>query len=195
MSLFQEPMLIASILTASFGGLIILGKRRGPEFCLLVLTMLSFGLPRAGFLLKQIQLPLPLAHLLAGLFVLEWLLLRRFRSPVKWEFTPYFILYALVAGFGLALGVIMGGHLLTAFLELNFYLFSLGLFFYACETFHKRDHFLLFSRLLLVIALVVSLYGIAQKYFGRDILIPLITYASKGKDLSMIDDFLLQARV
>ncbi|KPK75649.1 MAG: hypothetical protein AMJ79_10495 [Phycisphaerae bacterium SM23_30] len=71
----------------------------------------------------------------------------------------------------------------------------MGLFFYAIETFHDRQHFFLFSRLLLVIALVVGLYGIAQKFFGREILIPYITYASGGKDISKIDDFLLQARV
>ncbi|KPK72480.1 MAG: hypothetical protein AMJ79_15695, partial [Phycisphaerae bacterium SM23_30] len=149
MELLRDPMLLASLLMALLSGLIMLGKRRRPEFWLLALTVLLFGLPRAGLLLKQVQLPLPLAHILAGILILEWLLLRRLRRGGLREITRYFLLYALVAGFGLALGIIRGGHLLVAFLELNFYLFSMGLFFYAIETFHDRQHFFLFSRLLL----------------------------------------------
>jgi len=71
-----------------------------------------------------------------------------------------------------------------AFLELCFYLFSMGLFFYVSDTFRKQKHFLTFARVILIISVVVSAYGIAQRYLGSSILIPHLTYTTGGGTIS-----------
>lgn len=154
----------------------------------MVLTILLFALPRAGFVLRQVFLPLPLTHLLAAVFVVEWLLLRKTPYGGHRNFGRYFLIYAIIVGFGLAVGLSTGGTRLVAFLELSFYLFAMGLFFYTSETFRQRRHFIMFAHLVLGISVVISLYGIAQKYLGASTLIPYVTYASGGRDISLIAD-------
>ena len=79
MDYLQNPViLILGCLALMFLVLAFLWRYR-PEFWLILLTVLLFALPRAGFLVPQVNLPLPMAHILAAVLILEWLLLRRAR--------------------------------------------------------------------------------------------------------------------
>jgi len=71
-----------------------------------------------------------------------------------------------------------------AFLELCFYLFSMGLFFYVSDTFREQKHFLTFARVILITSVLVSAYGIAQRFLGSSILVPHFTYTTGGSTLS-----------
>ena len=176
MDYLQNPLIIAlGFLTVMFC-LLALHQRYRPEFWLILLMVLIFALPRAGVIVPGINLPLPLAHLIAAVLILEWLLLRRHRFPEQNRMGFYFLLYSAAAGLGLLMGLAAGGVYHIMFLELCFYLFALGLFFYAGETFLQRHHFYLFGKLLLIISLAVSGYGIAQRYLGAQILIDRLTY-------------------
>jgi len=186
MDLIWDPVILALFCLTVLCGFVALRPRRRPEVWLLLLTVLLFGLPRAGFVMGQFFLPLPLTHVLAAVFIVEWLLLRKTSVGTHRHLARYFLLYALVAGFGLVLGLSTGGTRLVAFLEISFYFFAMGLFFYTSETFRQRRHFYLFAHLALGISVAVSLYGIAQKFFGSSVLVPYVTYTSFGQDISQI---------
>jgi len=184
MEFFRDPILVVLLILASGCAFIALRPGRRTEFWLLSLLILLFALPRAGLVIRQVALPLPVAHILCAALVLEWLFLRRSRGEEGFRFGKFFLLYAVVAGFGLVLGLSTGGGHLMAFLELCFYLFSMGLFFYASDTFREQKHFLTFARVILIISVIVSGYGIAQRYLGSSILIPHLTYTTGGGTLS-----------
>ena len=154
------------------------------RFWLLSLLLLLFGLPRAGVVIQQVQLPLPLAHILCAVLVIEWLFFRRSRSEEGFRFGKFFLLYAVIAGFGLVVGLSAGGGHIIAFLELCFYLFTIGIFFYVVDTFREQKQFLKFARAVLVISVLVSIYGIAQRYMGSSILVPHLTYNTGGSIIS-----------
>ena len=55
------------------------------------------------------------------------------------------------------------------------------MFFYASETFTERSHFLFFAKLILLISVLVSGYGVTQRYIDNNILVEHITYNSSGE--------------
>lgn len=180
MKFFQDPIVIALLVLAVLGVFIALRPRRRPGIWLLLLTVMLFALPRAGVVIQQVSLPLPLAHVLAALFMLEWFLLRRTRMVDRSKVSVFVLLYGSVAALGLVIGLTAGGNLVVGFLELCFYLFSLGLYFYASDTFCTREHFTLFAQIVLVLSVIVSLYGVAQKSLGPELLVDNVTYTSAG---------------
>ncbi len=184
MEFFHDPILVVLLILASGCAFVALRPGRRTEFWLLSLIILLFALPRAGLVIRQVSLPLPIAHILCAILILEWLFLRRSRAEQGSRFGKFFLLYAGVAGFGLVWGLSAGGGHLMAFLELCFYLFSMGLFFYVSDTFSEQKHFLTFARWILIISVVVSAYGIAQRYLGSSILVPHLTYTTGGSTLS-----------
>jgi O-antigen ligase/polysaccharide polymerase Wzy-like membrane protein len=184
MEFFRDPILIVLLILASASAFIALRPGRRTEFWFLSLLLLLFGLPRAGIVVQQVQLPLPLAHILCAVLVIEWLFFRRSRSKEGFRFGKFFLLYAVIAGFGLVVGLSAGGGHIVAFLELCFYLFTIGIFFYVVDTFREQKHFLTFARVVLVISVLVSIYGIAQRYLGSSILVPHLTYNTGGGTIS-----------
>lgn len=160
-----------------------LGRHRRLELWLVILMVFIFALPRAGVIVPGINLPLPIAHVLAAALILEWLLFRRSFYPERTNLWLYFLLYAVVAGLGLGIGLATGGMYRIIFLELCFYLFALGMFFYVSETFLRPRHFYLFGKLFLVISAAVCIYGIAQRFFGDSVLVNYVTY-NAAKDLA-----------
>jgi len=161
-------------------GFFALRVRFRAEVWLFVLTMLLFALPRAGVVVRPLSLPLPATHILAVIFIVEWLLIRKAQPHLHQSYGRYFIIFALVVAGSLVVGLVTGGKYMIAGIDLFFYLFMLGMFFYASESFTERRHFLIFGRLILVISVFVSLYGIAQKYLGSNILVNYVTYNSSG---------------
>ena len=184
MEFFRDPILVVLLILASGCAFVALRPGRRTEFWLLSLMILLFALPRAGLIIRQVALPLPIAHILCAVLTLEWLFLRRSRGEEGFRFGKFFLLYAGVAGFGLVLGLSAGGGHLMTFLELCFYLFSMGLFFYVSDTFRAQKHFLTFARVILILSVVVSTYGIAQRYLGSSILVPNLTYTTGGGTIS-----------
>jgi len=183
MLILKDPIILALMILVVICLVVTLRPHRRPELLLLILTVMLFALPRAGMVIRRVSIPvpIPLAHLLVAVILIEWLLLRLSHYPQRGRFDRYFILYAVIAVFGLAIGLSTGGKNSVALLELCFYLFSMGIFFYACDIFKERRHFFLFARSLMVISVLVSIYGIAQKYFGSSILIENVTYNSAGE--------------
>ena len=114
MDLLRDPIILTMFCLTGLCGLIALQPRRRPEICLVILTILLFAMPRAGFVLRQLYLPLPLTHLLAVVLVLEWLLLSKTSYGEHRYFARFFLLYAIIAGFGLAVGLSTGGGRLVA---------------------------------------------------------------------------------
>ena len=184
MEFFRDPLLVVLLILAMGCAFVALRPGRRTEFWLLSMIILLFALPRAGLVIRQVALPLPIAHILCTALILEWLFLRRSRPVEGFRFGKFFLLYAAVAGFGLVLGLSTGGGHMMAFLELCFYLFSMGLFFYVSDTFREQKHFLTFARGILIISVVVSVYGIAQRFMGSSILVSNLTYTTGGGTLS-----------
>jgi len=178
--LLQDPIIIALLSGISLCGFLALRSRLRAEVWLLVLTVLLFALPRAGVVVRPLSLPLPLTHILAVIFIVEWLLVRKAQPHLHRPYGHYFIIFALVVALSLVVGLVTGGKYMIAGIDLFFYLFMLGIFFYASESFSEKRHFLFFCRLLLVISVFVGIYGIAQKYLGSSILINYVTYNSSG---------------
>ena len=194
----NDTMIMMFVFAAGLFAFIALRARVHRELWLLVLTVALFAVPRAGVVLRQVQLPLPAAHVLAAVSIIEWLLFRRNRRAQRSRTGYFFILYTGVVGIGLMVGLATGGNHLIAFLELCFYLFSIGLFFYVSETFWTPHQFMLFMRVVLVISVVVSVYGAAQRYLGTSILVDRVTYNTGGHDISrsyLKTDELSQRRV
>ncbi len=183
MEIVKDPIIMVLLALLLITAYAALQPRRRPELWLIVLTIMLFALPRAGLLIKQINLPLPVNYILAAVFIIEWLLLRQTRPMERSRINYLFILYSAISGVGLAIGLSTGGTYLIAFLELCFYLFAIGLFFYASETFCEPRHFYLFARLVLFISVLVSLYGIGQYFLGSSLLVNYVTYNS-GSDLA-----------
>ena len=71
--------MLALMAAAAVGALLALSPRRRRGLWLGALTVMLFALPRAGMVIKQVNLPLPIAHVLAGLVIVEWFVLRRTR--------------------------------------------------------------------------------------------------------------------
>ena len=186
MEYLSDPIFLIFMILLGACVFIVLRPRHLSEIWLPLMIILLFGLPRAGFSLKLIGLPLPTAHILAAVLIMEWLILRKTHSYDRARLGRFFLIYATVAGFGLALGISTGGKYSTAFLELCFYLFSMGLFFYARETFSQQRHFMTFTKMILIISVLVSCYGIAQKYTGSGFLVPYLTYNTGGGEVSRV---------
>ena len=186
MGILKDPIIVIMLILLAVCTVLALRSHRQPRFWLAVMTILLFGLPRAGLVLPYPPLPLPLAHILAAIFIIDWLL--RHQEPLRGHtrFGRLFLLYAAIAGFGLALGLSTGGGYTLAFMEVCFYLFAIGIFFYASETFHQPEHFMSFVKMILVVSVLVSIYGIVQRYLGSSILIPHVTYTTGGADISKI---------
>ncbi|MCH9023013.1 MAG: O-antigen ligase family protein [Planctomycetes bacterium] len=178
MSFLEDPILLAFVVLSALFALITLMPRRHSRFWMCFLVLALFALPRGGFVISQLKMPLPVAHILVALCVMEWLLLRQHRFRPYSQFNMVFLIYTAVMGMGLALGLATGGNYLTAFLELCFYLFAIGLFFYVSETFHEKHHFITFMRTILLVAALVSVYGIMQHFWGSKILLDHVTYNS-----------------
>jgi len=178
MNLLKDPIILVLLYLIVVCLFAAINPRRRREMWLFILTVLLFALPRAGGVVSGLHLPLPLASVLSAVFITEWLLFRRVQGRVRSHLDYFFLAYAAVAGLGLAVGLASGGNHLVALIELCLYLFTMGLYFYASETFRTPHHFRLFCRWLLVISVCVSLYGIAQKFLGSRILINHVTYNS-----------------
>ncbi len=178
MDYLNDPTILGIIGLLLVIGYLALHPQRRPDIWLIVVTISLFVLPRAGFVLSRLNVPLPLAHMLVALCVCEWLFLRHARRMEPSSLHGYFLIYAAIVGLSLAIGLATGGKYLTAFLELCFYLFAIGLFFYVTETFTERRQFDQFMRLVLLAAGIVSVYGVAQHYWGSSLLIEHVTYNS-----------------
>ncbi|MCK4629654.1 MAG: hypothetical protein KAT56_11670, partial [Sedimentisphaerales bacterium] len=178
MDYLQDPIILVSLIFLAVSIVVFSHLRRQIRLWLVLLTIMLFALPRAGMLVQQINLPLPLAHILAALVIIQWFFFGRSQYRRQSRFGYFFLIYAATAGLGLAIGLATGANYSMAFLELFFYLIAMGLFFYASETFTEKRHFLLFTCLILGFSAIVSLYGIAQRYLGSDILIDNVTYNS-----------------
>jgi len=178
--------ILAVLVVLSIGTFVIaMRPARWSALLLPGLTILLFALPRAGFTLPQLHLPLPVAHGLCALLILEWLVLRpKHRLEPEPRLGSYLLAYATVAGLALAIGLTSQGRHVVSFLELCFYLFSIGLFFYASETFSRREDFLRFIRWILIVSLAVSAYGLAQVRWGSSVLVEHVTYNTGGSTLS-----------
>lgn len=181
MELLKDPIIIVLLVLLLITAYAALQPRRRPELWLIILTILLFGLPRAGLFIKQMNLPLPLNAILAAVFIIEWLLLRQSRPMERSRVNYLFILYAAISGVGLAIGLSTGGNYQIAFLELCFYLFAVGMYFYASETFCQQRHFYLFARLVLALSVLISLYGIGQRFLGDSLLVNYVTYNSASE--------------
>ncbi|MBN1845307.1 MAG: hypothetical protein JW810_06455, partial [Sedimentisphaerales bacterium] len=181
---FADPVLVSLLVLAAGCGFLALRPRRRTDVLLLILLVGLFALPRAGLVIERVHLPLPLAHVLCGALILEWLLFRRGTAADSFHLGRFFLIYAAVAGMGLVIGLSAGGGPMMAFLELCFYLFSMGLFFYARDTFRQQRHFYTFARWVLILSVCVSGYGIAQRYWGSRTLIGHLTYNTGGSTIS-----------
>lgn len=181
MSYLDDPIILIFFLLFMLFGILALNRGQRSDVWLVVITLILFCLPRAGIVLTQFRMPLPLAHILVVFCIIEWLLLRQQRHHEKSPINVIFLVYAAIVGMGLAIGLSTGGNLVTAFLELCFYLFAIGLFFYASETFYEQHQFLRFIICILISSFVVSLYGIAQHFLGDSILIDHLTYNSSSE--------------
>ena len=181
MRYLDDPIILIFFLLFMLFGILALNRGQRTDVWLIVLTLLLFCLPRAGIVLEQMRMPLPLAHIIVVFCIFEWLILRQQRYHEKSPINVIFLIYAGIVGLALAIGLSTGGNLMTAFLELCFYLFAIGLFFYASETFYEQRHFLRFIPCILVASLLVSAYGIAQHFLGDAILIDHLTYNSSSE--------------
>ena len=177
MTIFDPILLILLGLTAASLFLALPTARR-PIFWLVLLTILLFGLPRAGGVVKAINLPLPISSLLAAGITLQWFFLRRGLGHPQRMVDLLVLAYAMISGLGLALGLGTGGNYLIAGVEICLYLFSIGLFFYARDNFVQPRDFRVFIKLLLALSVMISLYGIAQYFFGGGLLINYVSYNS-----------------
>jgi len=181
MDFIKDPIIFVLLGLIFICVVVALQPRRRPELWLLILTIFLFALPRAGVLMSNINLPLPLSYILVVLVTIEWLLIRSRETQEHWRYGRYFLIYGTVAGLGLALGLSLGGSYDMALLELFFYLFSIGLFFYTSEAITGRNQFTLLIWTLLILSVAVSGYGIAQRYMGDSILLDYITYNSNNE--------------
>ncbi|MBN1436788.1 MAG: hypothetical protein JW936_06915 [Sedimentisphaerales bacterium] len=178
MTYLQDPIIaVLFVFCIAMMMVAMLRQKRWGDVVLLGLVVLLFGLPRAGVFIGKANLPLPLAHILAAMLIVIWGL-RRYQVEHKQKLHYFFLLYGVMACWGMILGLASGGNLFIAFLESSFYLFSIGLFFYASETFADKHYFRLFVKILAIVAAAVSIYGIAQYFFGPQILLNRVTYNS-----------------
>ena len=178
MKYLQDPIIGVCVIACVVMMMIaMLRQKRWCDVLLLALVVMLFGLPRAGVFIGKANLPLPFAHILAAILITIWGL-RRYQAEPRQKLHYFFLLYVVVACWGMVFGVASGGNLLIAFLESSFYIFAIGLFFYASETFSEKHHFRLFAKILAIVAAAVSIYGIAQHYFGSSILLQRVTYNS-----------------
>ncbi|MBI9015761.1 MAG: O-antigen ligase family protein [Phycisphaerae bacterium] len=184
MFFFTDPIILILLGLVAISSVIALRPRSSPEIWLLIMTLLLFGLPRAGIFVPAVGLPLPLAHILAAVLIMEWLLICHHRQKVHKSYGKFFLVYAAIAGIGLFVGLSYGSHYKIAFIELFLYLYSIGIFFYVSEAFAKKHFFMSFVWLLLTISILVSIYGIAQKFIGSSILIDKLTYNSATQNAS-----------
>jgi len=182
MLFLQDPIILALVCLCIVGAMMTLRTKLREDVFLVLLIILLFMLPRAGVVLTSVNLPLPLAHVLTAALVIVWLLQRRGvglgSGPQQRRLRYFFLAYMLTASWGLALGIARGGNTLIAFLEASFYLFSLGMFFFASETFSTQRQFRIFISGLAIAAVAVSLYGIAQRFWGDSIIVNYLTYNS-----------------
>ncbi len=180
MEYLKDPIILSILAGIMVGMIIMLRPYHKPQIVLFIFTVALFALPRAGIIISKgvITAPLPVGHMLAVIFMAEWLIFKWYGSREQTGYGYLFVLFMLIVLFGLVLGIGTGGVGTTAVLEMGFYVLSIGIFFYARDVFKKREHFLLFARLLLGISIFVSVYGILQHFLGADILINHITYNS-----------------
>ena len=196
MSFLEDPILLLFVALSALFALITLMPRRHGRLWMCFMVLALFALPRAGFVISQLKMPLPIAHIMVGLCVMEWLIFRQHRFRPYPQFNKVFLIYTAVMGMGLVLGLATGGNFVTAFFELCFYLFAIGLFFYVSETFVEKRHFILFMRTILVVAALVSVYGIMQHFWGATILIDHVTYNSSSEVArAYVENPHLQSRV
>ncbi len=103
------------------------------KFMLISFTVLLFGLPRAGVFLSFVNLPLPVSYILATVFVASWLLFRSWRRRERSRLNFVFLIFMTVGIFSLAWGLGNGGASKTAIIETWFYVFAVGIFFWATD--------------------------------------------------------------
>ncbi|MCF7957807.1 MAG: O-antigen ligase family protein [Phycisphaerae bacterium] len=195
MEILKDPITIVLIGLFMVSLTIVMRPRRHPDLLLLILAVVLFALPRAGIMVPSFGVPLPLSHIILMVIMVEWLLVRHNRFHEGAVYARYFIIYAAVTAFGLAGGIILGSKYEVALMELFFYMFMMGIFFYASEAFCQPRHFIKFIRIVLVISVLVSLYGISQRYFGSGVLVQYITYnsdSSLARSYLELDDLSLR---
>ncbi|MBN2211637.1 MAG: hypothetical protein JW709_09615 [Sedimentisphaerales bacterium] len=180
MSWLKDPLLLILLYLSMVCLFAALNPQRRRQLWLGVLLLLLFAFPRAGGVMTALNLPLPVAGVLSAVLITEWLLFRRRHDRISTPIDYFFLAYALIAGLSLGIGLATGGDHKIALIELCFYLFAIGIYFYASETFRDPGSLRLIYRGLLVISVAVSVYGIAQKFLGGSILINHVTYNSAG---------------
>jgi len=178
MEYLRDPIVLVLLCLSLLVGFYALRRYQKSEFWIYILTLFLFVLPRAGVFLPPVKLPLPFGYILVSVLIIEWIGLRQVHHREKTRFHSMFLLDARGAGFGRIYGLSLGGDYQSAFLELCFYFFAIGVFFYAKDTFCEKAHFLRFIQLILVVAVGISVYGILQRHLGSSILVNKITYNS-----------------
>ena len=79
MSILHNWIIISLFVLAGLSLYFSLRPRYKPEIWLIVLTLFLFALPRAGIVLQQVNLPLPIGYVLVVVMILEWLVFRETR--------------------------------------------------------------------------------------------------------------------
>jgi|GEM_PF-1023225 len=181
MQLFDDPIIITMLCMLAGATLFLFPAKRFSDFLLFGTVLLIFALPRAGLLLSGVNLPLPFANVIVVILIIQWLFFKKHHPFDQIRINNSFMLYAIVCGIGLGVGLARGGNMFIAFLEISFYLFAIILFFFAKDTFTHKDQIKKFIYYVMFISLGVSFYGIAQRYLGHTILIDNLTYTS-GSD-------------
>ncbi len=178
MEILNDPINIVLIGLSMICIAIAIRPRRYPNSLLMILTVALFALPRAGIHVPSFGVPLPISHILLVVIMVEWVLVRHNRFHEGAGYARYFVIYAIVTAFGLAAGIMWGSKYEVAIMELFFYMFMMTLFFYVSEAFCEPAYFMKFIRIVLMISVFISLYGITQHYLGSKVLIQYITYNS-----------------
>ncbi len=179
MSYLSDPIVLTFILLTATLGLMIMRPDRRKDLWLLIVIVAIFALPRAGFFLGNFNLPLPVSHILVAICITEWVL-RGKRQMESSKINNAFLIYAIFVGLGLVIGLGAGGNVKTAVLEICFYLVTILFFFYISETFTAPKNINVFLKAIIGISLIISIYGIAQHYYGAGILVDHVTYNSSS---------------
>ena len=109
MNYLNDPTILGIIGLLLVFGYLALHPQRRPDIWLIIVAIALFTLPRAGIVLNQLNIPLPVAHILVALCICEWLFLRNARRIEQSPLNGYFLVYAAIVGVSLAIGLATGG--------------------------------------------------------------------------------------
>ncbi len=150
-------------------------------FTLLLISI--FLLPRAGFVISEMLLPLPIGYIIVVVLVIKYFIGRVIifkvnESKVYNPIARFFPFYLVISAYSFINSIIYKANTGVVFLELCFYVFSFFLYFVLVRIFAKDALIDLFIKGIIVISLLVSIYGLLVYFFGKSMLINYLTYNS-----------------